>query len=241
MSTKNPIWEEYIVLGDTVNIRSSDGSLDKRKLFPNIDDTLLLENRISFLEDIYSKEIKNIEAGKISIYNPLFVPTITLSALILQRILMLNFPENQDLALYLPATFILGANLGKYKLDRYKSKSIVDGSLAVNKLCEVEISKCRQSLIELSEEKIDENKIIREKLIPVMEDRDYCFEVVDRIDRVSTYGNIRRRLKSNVNKGTLDKYLDSIGCSDDDKLIFKELLGSESRKTATDTFQYKKK
>ena len=151
MSTKNPIWEEYIVLGDTVNIRSSDGSLDKRKLFPNIDDTLLLENRISFLEDIYSKEIENIEAGKISIYNPLFVTTITLSALILQRILMLNFPENQDLALYLPATFILGANLGKYKLDRYKSKSIVDGSLAVNKLCEVEISKCRQSLIELSE------------------------------------------------------------------------------------------
>ena len=86
MSTKNPIWEEYIVLGDTVNIRSSDGSLDKRKLFPNIDDTLLLENRISFLEDIYSKEIENIEAGKISIYNPLFVTTITLSALILQKV-----------------------------------------------------------------------------------------------------------------------------------------------------------
>lgn len=55
MGTKNPVWKEYIVLGDTVNIRNVDGSLDKRKLFSNIDDTLLLENRISFLEDVYSK------------------------------------------------------------------------------------------------------------------------------------------------------------------------------------------
>ena len=42
--SKDTQWSKYIVLGDTVNIYNSDNVLkEKRTLFPNIDDVLLLE------------------------------------------------------------------------------------------------------------------------------------------------------------------------------------------------------
>lgn len=237
MGTKNPVWKEYIVLGDTVNIRNVDGSLDKRKLFSNIDDTLLLENRISFLEDVYSKEMEIIENYKRGIHNPFFVPTVFLSTLVLQR----NLEGIGNISLYLSAGVILSASLVHYKLDKSKSKEIVDSSLAVNMFFENEVNKCKELIVELSTGKINESKIIRNQFIDVNEDRNYEFELMDRIDIFSNYGSIRKTLKAKANQNKLGQYLDSIGCSDDDKLIFKELIGIENKKIETGSFQYKRK
>ena len=237
MGTKNPVWKEYIVLGDTVNIRNVDGSLDKRKLFPNIDDTLLLENRISFLEDVYSKEMEVIENCKRDTNNLLFIPAVFLSALLLQR----NLEGIGNISLYLSAGVILSASLVHYKLDKSKSKEIVDSSLAVNMFFENEVNKCKELIVELSTGKINESKIIRNQFIDVNEDRNYEFELMDRIDKFSNYGSIRKTLKAKANQNKLDQYLDWIGCSDDDKLIFKELIGIENKKIETGSFQYKRK
>lgn len=237
MGTKNPVWKEYIVLGDTVNIRNVDGSLDKRKLFPNIDDTLLLENRISFLEDVYSKEMEVIENCKRDTNNLLFIPAVFLSALLLQR----NLEGIGNISLYLSAGVILSASLVHYKLDKSKSKEIVDSSLAVNMFFENEVNKCKESIGELSKEKIDKSKIIKKQFIEVKEDINYEIELIDRIDMFSNYGNIKNKLKAKTKKDKLDKYLDSIGCSDDDKLIFKELIGIENKKIETEGFQYIRK
>lgn len=237
MGTKNSIWKEYIILGDIVNIRNVDGKLDKRELFPNIDDILLLENRITFLEDVYSKEMEVIENCEKDTNNLLFIPAVFLSALLLQR----NLEGIGNVSLYLSTGLILSSTLVNYRLNKNNSQKIIDNSLAVSMFFENEVNKCKESIGELSKEKIDKSKIIKKEIIEVKEDINYEIGLIDRIDMFSNYGNIKKKLKAKTNKDKLDQYLDSIGCSDDDKLIFKELIGIENKKMETREFQYKRK
>ncbi len=227
--SKDTQWSKYIVLGDTVNIYNSDNVLkEKRTLFPNIDDVLLLENRISFLNDCYNK---NSEDSQVT--ERYFLYRMTYPYIISSIAIMLNHGLTAidfDYPMAVAMSFIVGVYSSRFVLDRHKSNIIANNSHAVNRLYDTEKEKYMSIKEELLNEPIDEGKIIRNQLIPVSEDRDYGYELVGREDIFENYSKMKRKLKRKMRNDRLDEYMDSIGCTSEDKEILIELLSEKSKK-----------
>ena len=231
MSTKNQIWKEYIVLGHTVNIYNSEGILkDKRDLFPNIDDILVLENRISFLRDNYNQKQKDKEAELKSpfVFNPLFLFAVGFGGGCINSRLI-NLEVDSPISLAIGLSFIIGAFSTGFALNKHKSTLISNNYRAVNKLYEAEMERYNKSISELLKDPIDDSKIVRNKFIPISKDKDYGYELVGRESIFENYGKMRRKMKGELRRDRINDYLDSIGCSEDDKLIFLDLLKGECK------------
>ncbi len=223
----NKIWKEYIILGDMVNIRSNDGNLEKRNLFPNINEILLLENRLTFLNDKYDELLETLlNSNYINEFErQKFSCLVALSVIVLNQginITFGNLPLLTTLAVTVSAYTI--PLILKGKLDKIKSNQIVDGAYAVMKLCELEKSKFSNQINKLMADEIDESTIIRNKFIKIKSDREYNYQFLAKEGLLEDYGKIEKSLIRKNKKGKLDQYLDLIGCGDDEKLIIHDLV-----------------
>ncbi len=223
----NKMWKEYIVLGDIVNIRNTDGNLEKRSLFPNINEILFLENRLAFLNDKYNELFETILNSNDINENDkrMFNSLVLLSVIALNQGINLAFDNISllmNLAITVPAYTI--PLILKGKLDKSKSNEIVNGAYAVIKLCELEKNKCSKQINKLMAEEIDESVIIRNKLIKIDSDRDYEYQFLAKEGLLEDYGKLEKSLIRKNKRDKLAQYLDLIGCSDDEKLIIHDLI-----------------
>ncbi len=223
-------WKEYIVLGDKVNIRKCDGTLEKRELFPNINRVLLLENRLLFIDNVYLEAVENILNSKSE--NPIskfkFDCSVFTSAILLE-IGLQNIMNNNNInssigTIGITISTVIALYLTKAKLDKKKSIEIVNGSSAVINFCDLEKLNCLEEINKLLEEEIDESKIIREKLIPIEDDRDYNYQFLATEGLLEDYGKLEKNLLKKDKRGKLDNYLDSISCDENEKLIIHDLI-----------------
>lgn len=223
----NKMWKEYIVLGDKVNIRNNDGNLEKRSLFPHINEILLLENRLTFLSDKYDEFLENILNSNYINKNDkrMFNCLVLLSVIALNQGINITFGS---IPLSISLAFTVSAYttplILKAKLDKSKSNEIVNGAYAVIKLCELEKNKYLNQINKLMMEGIDESAIIRNKFIKIDSDRDYEYQFLAKEGLLEDYGKLERSLIRKNKRGKLDQYLDLIGCSNDEKLIIHDLI-----------------
>lgn len=111
-------------------------------------------------------------------------------------------------------------------LKRISLKRRKSGSEATMKLLHRELSITEIALKDLERNsKEDKATIDQMKTIEVDEDQEYMFELLSRLGTISILGEKRKKLVKMDNKGILDNYLDKIGCREEDKSIYKELLG----------------
>lgn len=233
MSKDNKQWSEYIVLGNTVNIYNSDNVIgDKRELFPNIDDVLILENRISLLTD-YKKE-KMTETfyavGAVNSFKPHLTTAIAQAAIMINLgLIAIDFDYHMLVAM----SFFIGGYSMNFALNRHKSNVITNNYSGVSKLYNAEIEKCKYAREVLLSDTIDEDKIVRNQVIKLREDRDYGDVLAGRESIFENYNKIRKKIKREKSKEKLDEYMDSIGCTEEDKKILLEIYDKESIKPRT--------
>lgn len=233
MSKDNKQWSEYIVLGNTVNIYNSDNVIgDKRELFPNIDDVLILENRISLLTD-YKKE-KMTETfyavGKLDSFKPHLTTAIAQAAIMINLgLIAIDFDYHMLVAM----SFFIGGYSMNFALNRHKSNVITNNYSGVSKLYNAEIEKCKYAREVLLSDTIDEDKVVRNQVIKLREDRDYGDVLAGRESIFENYGKMKRKLKREIRKNLLVEYMDSIGCSNEDKKILLELIMEDTKKSRT--------
>lgn len=233
MSKNNPNWNGYIVLGNIVNIYNSNNVIeDKRELFPNIDDVLVLENRISLLTD-YKKEkmIETFDAvGAANNFNPFFAPAVSTAGIMINLGLSaLDF----DYHMLVTMGFLIGSYSIDFALDKHKSNVITNNYLGVSELYISEIKKTKLAREVLLSDTIDENKVVRNQVIKLREDRNYGYVLAGRESIFENYNKIRKKIKREKNKEKLDEYMDSIGCTEEDKKLLLEIYDKESIKPRT--------
>ncbi len=240
------IWENYIVLGDNVYIFSTDGTLQKRNLFPNIDKILLLENRLSYLKEVYTNSFYNLLSSNYE--NPISKIKFNISAiastLILEVGLINILPSNNILSsigtIVFPVSTITVSNIVKAKINKKKSEEIVNSSYAVIKLCELEKSKCVSEIKELKKDKIDKDKVVKNRPILIDEDKNYHYQFLAKEGLLEDYGKMEKNLIKKYKRGKLEGYLGSIGCDEDEKSIITDLVKENNSINKKKTLQYKK-
>lgn len=226
--------KEYLITGKVLNVYDENKKLHKKELEHDIDigEVLALENRIEFLLDIFSEKVGEHLSNSLLIanqeayrrgntYKSLFLAIVS-SVCLTPINVVTGYPVSS--APYIVAP-IISSIVSKRKIHQKEIQC--EGFDAVIALCDNEVIKSMDELQQLYDSKYD-GEVIRNDWIPVRDDNEYSANFLDRVEMFSEYGKRKREMIDKAHNNLLNQYLDSMGCSEVDKSIFRSLLGDET-------------
>ncbi len=226
--------KEYLITGKVLNVYDENQKLHKAELEHNVDvgEILALENRIEFLLDIFSEKVEECLSDSLLIadkevyrrgiaYKSLFLAIVS-SVCLTPINVVTGYPVSS--APYIVAP-IISSIVSKRKIHQKEMQC--ESLNAVIALCGNEVAKSTDELQQLHDSKYD-GELMRNDWIPVRDDNEYNADFLDRVEMFSEYGKRKREMIDKAHNNLLNQYLDSMGCSEVDKSIFRSLLGDET-------------
>lgn len=232
--------KEYTRIGDKILVRDEKGHLHTRKLYNNVDKILLKENRLEVIDSSINEEFgylqevemeqkrlnssmyKNIEKIQVIFIGMVAFTTI---AFIKERF---PFIDNllisiSEFAIPIFAGIYIQCNHNKkIKELNFEKKHT---QIIIN-LYEKEKEYEQDSLEKLKKEKLGlDNNLVKDETLSVSDDSQYMLNLIDKADIAYNYAENEQKLLKLNKEGKLDSYLDKIGCREEDKSIYKDLLG----------------
>ncbi len=231
--------KEYTQIGDIIQVRDDKGHLHKIKAVNNIEKYLVEQNNLEILEGIITEKTEN--AVK------LVFESGVVGAIKRER---LRIKTNMGISLVniaLLSTFIsLNASPQAYfiPVSIYAGTKVIDKALAKNRssqakkqaktialsldVCSKEYINIKEKIIALEENFKEVHQGDKAETKSVPDDKEFDINLMNKLEIVDTVVEKEKKLQRLNKSGKLDSYLDKIGCREEDKPMYKELLGCVS-------------
>lgn len=240
--------KEYTRIGNKVFVRDEKGHLHTRELYKNINEVLLKENRLEVIDGSINEEVnflEEVERNQEVLNSPRYKKRIKSFMIFCYTLSLVSFPILKTMLPSIDNLFIIISELAlptftgicihyNYHKDIRKLNFEKKHIQAVINLYESEKISEQESLRILKKEKLTlDNNLVEIETIPVSDDFNYISDLIDKADIAYDYAEKEQKLLKMNRKGKLDSYLDQIGCREEEKSIYKDLLGinSENKKS----------
>lgn len=237
--------KEYTQIGDYVHIRDDKGHLHKIKAINNIEKYLVEQNNLEILESLIIEETENavklvFESGIGAIKREKLREKANMGLSLVNIVLLSTFLSSNAApqAYFIPASIYAGTKVIGKALAKSRSKQAEKQakSIALSlDLCGKEYINIKEKVNVLADsfEEVHQGDKIETKSVP--DDKEFNVNLMNKLEIVDTVVEKEKKLQKLKESGKLDNYLDKIGCREEDKSIYKELLGcisdvSKSRK-----------
>ena len=230
--------KEYTQIGDIIQVRDDKGHLHKIKAVNNIEKYLVEQNNLEILEDIITEKTENavkliseisvryIRREGLSMKANLGISLVNIA--LLSTFISSNAPSQ---AYFIPISIYAGTKITDKILEKNRSKQAEKQakSIALSlDVCTKEYINIKEKVITLEESFKEVHQSDKEETKSVPDDKEFDINLMNQLEIVDTVVEKEKKLQRLNKSGKLDKYLDKIGCREEDKPMYKELLGCVS-------------
>lgn len=219
--------KEYTIIGTQVEVKDENGQISKRDNIEDIEMLLILENRIEQIEAIIKEENQleeeihdTLENYDISIIENFI--SVILSELITNQVVSLFIEGWIKIIPSMLAYMIVDTG---FIIETIKEKCYLEKQQEVSKL----INKLNIKELELIKQQISnlniEIKTTKKKEIREIKEDPYLFDYIDRIGQLQEISP--KKIRKLRTKKQINRFFDSIGCKEEDRKIYLEILGLE--------------
>ncbi len=226
--------KEYVLENGLVKIYDVKDNLEEiREANANIDEILMLENYLEVLDGILATEQSNslellehidyledsLDSTMYISYGVFLINFITCLSVLPKTPLAVSLNTAITLTMPVLINLIKNSTIIRYKkeeksselITKYYKRKFEQVDKEIDKLKEDKSSKC--------------SNIIEKEPIGVQSIEDYLYELTDSSYNLAYCLKHKNKLKKLYKSNKLDNYFTSIGCSEEDKKIYKEILG----------------
>lgn len=227
--------KEYTKIGNYVHIRDDEGHLRKIDAKKDIEKYLVEENNLEMLVKMINEEEENyfkfiIQNGRgyvrldkvkkvadvgINLVNAYFLGMSLLSSISPQAYLI-------------PVSVYAGTKITTKVVENRKVRQIKKQAKSIKlsmKVYNNEFEKTINRIKDLSESKKTNYQDVKIETIDVPDDKEFDMRIMNQLAIADTVVEKEKKLQKLQKSGKLDSYLDKIGCREEDKSMYKELLG----------------
>lgn len=230
--------KEYTQIGDIIQVRDDKGHLHKIRAINNIERYLVEQNNLETLEGVITEKTENAiklvyESGVGAIRRERLRLKTNIGLSLVNIALLSTFISSNAApqAYFIPVSIYAGTKVIGKALAKNRSKKAKKQAktLALSlEVCSKEYINIKENVIALGGnfKKVQQGDKVETKSVP--DDKEFTANLINKLEIVDTVVEKENKLRRLKESGKLDSYLDKIGCREEDKPMYKELLGCVS-------------